>query len=74
MKFHSAEMIWGSVSVQKCSIPCRALLRICSNVFFNGTLFEKKLYFFVPARKEAFRGARTLETGLIDSTDRVDAI
>ena len=29
---------------------------------------------FWPAREEAFRGARTLETGSIDSTDRVDAI
>ena len=32
------------------------------------------MIFFLPAREEAFRGARTLETALIDSTDRVDAI
>ena len=35
---------------------------------------EKSDLFFWPAREEAFRGARTLETGSIDSTDRVDAI
>ena len=30
--------------------------------------------FSLPSALGAFRGARTLETGLIDSTDRVDAI
>ena len=31
-------------------------------------------FFFAPARKDVFRGDRTLETGSIDSTLRVDAI